>query len=333
MAQRVALLIDPSNPLRFDDSDDDEEGGGGKDASPVSVAVAASGDSVPSGKERKAKPWPGTESGKETSSQEGAGAAAGRRRGEEKGRGRKKEAKKREGKAGAKGKRSVGGQGVEVEGGRDEDSDELAEEDPDASAHLAGMGWEGMEGDVRREERSAGQTTSGLGPKGGGEGVGDGGSGEEKEEGGEEEEGEEDEDEDEDEEGEEGGEEGGGGREGGEYGSSGEESLDAYDLSDDRSDLRAFAAPRHLRQLLAGLRAKERASAPTLPPLYPPTHPRPITTTPQSAAPASANNSTFLKRGSDCSYTTRHGLPLTAPRRCRRENMSSSPLLSLPLRL
>ena len=39
--------------------------------------------------------------------------------------------------------------------------------------------------------------------------------------------------------------------------SSDAESLPAYDLSDDRSDLRAVARPRHLRQLLAGLRAKE----------------------------------------------------------------------------
>ncbi|KAL3906716.1 MAG: hypothetical protein SGPRY_010447, partial [Prymnesium sp.] len=36
-----------------------------------------------------------------------------------------------------------------------------------------------------------------------------------------------------------------------------EESMPAYDLTDDRSDLQGVKAPRHLRQLLSGLRAKE----------------------------------------------------------------------------
>jgi hypothetical protein len=58
--------------------------------------------------------------------------------------------------------------------------------------------------------------------------------------------------EEEGEEGEEGEEEG---EEDGESGGSDVESLPAYDLEDERGDLRKVQPPRHLRHLLAGLRA------------------------------------------------------------------------------
>ena len=120
---------------------------------------------------------------------------------------------------------------------RVEASSDEEEADPDAVVTLAGVGGGDLDVDAEAEAEvgasAVGVASEPTGGEDGGEDEGEDEGEEDSEEGEEEGEGEEDEDDD----------------------GSDVESLPAYDLEDDRGDLRKAQAPRHLRHLLAGLRA------------------------------------------------------------------------------
>jgi len=143
---------------------------------------------------------------------------------------------------GARGSRGRGAarRGARRAAARVEASSDEEEADPDAVVTLGGVGGVDRDGDWDSDaEVGAGASAVGVaseptGGEDGGEGE-DEDEGEEESEEGEEGEGEEDVEEDDD--------------------GSDVESLPAYDLEDNRGDLRRAQAPRHLRHLLAGLRA------------------------------------------------------------------------------
>ncbi|KAL1519747.1 hypothetical protein AB1Y20_023255 [Prymnesium parvum] len=182
VAQRVALLVDPNNPLDFDASDSEREE---EEAAP-SVAPPQEKHSRKGRRERR-KRAARAQVGRDASQRAAADAVA----------------------------------------CDDSDVDEV---DPDAQAWLpddVGAAPEEIEGELE-EMREAEKATveggaveesaSGEHARGGGSSADEGSDSSEE---------------------------------------SSAESLPAYDLTDDRSDLDGAAAPRHLRQLLAGLRAKE----------------------------------------------------------------------------